>query len=405
VNRDDAPISTRSHRLPPRPNLENRRSAVADVARLQSVRDGARILASKQGDTNADFAAAKPGPIRARDKLFFFAQLSVMSSAGVPIAVALDGIARQSDRLKLREVLFDVLAQVEAGQTLSTGLARHPKIFEPQAVQLVRAGETCGDLSMMLSRSCDLLERDYEMKKKLKSALTYPVVMLTLAVTTVVFLFAFILPRFRLLYAGKEGALPKPTKMLLMVGDFGSAYWPWLAACGVAAIIGFIVMLRNEAARSALDTLLLRLPLIGNVIRRFSLARSVRTLGALLHGGVPVVVGLELARDLASNRRLSEAWEYVRLRVKDGGRIHEGMAGQEWFPGTLVQMTAMGESGGTLEAVLVQVGEFYDREAEVAVSDATGMLEPLMVIVVGGVVGFIAMSIMLPIFNMSKIVH
>lgn len=405
MNPREPQLAVRSQRPAATNELRTRRTAEADVARLQAVRDGARILAAKSGDANGDFAPAKPGPIRARDRLFFFAQLSVMVGAGVPIAVALDGIARQSDRLKMRETLFDVLAEVEGGRPLSSGMARHPKVFEPQAVQLVRAGETCGDLSTMLHRCCDLLERDYEMRKKLKSALTYPLVMLTLAVTTIVFLFSFILPRFRGLYAGKEGALPKPTKMLLDVGDFVSAHWILLVVGFVLMIGGIVFALRTEAGKSALDTLLLRLPMMGNVIRRFSLARSVRTLGALLHGGVPVVTALELARDLAANRRLSEAWEYVRLRVKDGGRIHEGMAGQEWFPGTLVQMTAMGESGGTLEAVLVQIGTFYDREAEVAVSDATGMLEPLMVVVVGSVVGFIAMSIMLPIFNMSKIVH
>lgn len=402
--KNDVPIAVRPQRSAGANDLRTRRTVEADVARLQAVRDGARILAAKSGDAT-DLAQAKPGPIRSRDRLFFFAQLSVMVGAGVPIAVALDGIARQSDRLKMREVLFDVLAEVEAGRPLSDGMKRHPKVFEPQAVQLVRAGETCGDLSTMLRRCCELLERDYEMRKKLKSALTYPVVMLTLAVTTVVFLFSFILPRFRGLYAGKEGALPKPTKLLLDTGDFVSANWPFLVAAGLALLFATVFTLRSESGKSALDTLLLRLPMIGNVLRRFSLARSVRTLGALLHGGVPVVTALELARDLSANRRLAEAWEYVRLRVKDGGRIHEGMAGQEWFPGTLVQMTAMGESGGTLESVLVQIGSFYDREAEVAVSDATGMLEPLMVVVVGSVVGFIAMSIMLPIFNMSKIVH
>lgn len=140
-------------------------------------------------------------------------------------------------------------------------------------------------------------------------------------------------------------------------------------------------------------------------MRRFSLARSVRTLGVLLQSGVPVLSALELARDLSANAKLSGAWEYVRGRVANGGRIHEGMASQEWFPGTLVQMTAMGESGGILDSVLARVGEFYDGEAEAAVHDATALLEPAMVVIVGCVVGFIAMSIMLPIFNMSKIVH
>lgn len=388
-----------------RPEVKSRRTATSDAATLATIRGGARIMAQRSGDASASLSKASPGPIRARDKLFFFEQLSVMISAGVPVAVALEGIADQSDRLKLRQVLHSVLLEVQSGQPLSTALSHHPKVFESQAIQLVRAGETCGDLATMLTRACSLLERDYEMKKKLKSALTYPIVMLCLAATTVIFLFGFILPRFRVLYAGKEDALPKPTKLLLATGDFVAAHWPWLAIGSALSFLAIGLFVASPTGRVFIDTALLKLPLLGNVLRRFSLARSVRTLGALLHGGVPVVTALEMARDLSSNIRLRDAWEHVRQRVKDGGRIHEGMASQEWFPGTLVQMTSMGESGGSLEAVLVKIGEFYDREAEVAVSDATGLLEPLMVIVVGVGVGFIAMSIMLPIFNMSKIVH
>lgn len=405
MNGKDPALATRARRPNARPDLSSRRTTAAEAAQLASVREGTRILAEKSGADTLAAPAASRGAVRSRDKLFFFAQLSVMIGAGVPVTVALDGIARQSDRLKLREILADVLAHVESGGSLSSGLARHPKIFETQAVQLVHAGETCGDLSMMLSRICQLLERDYEMRKKLKSAMTYPLVMVSLAVITVIFLFSFILPRFRLLYAGKEDVLPKPTKILLGIGDFVAADWPLIAGVIAASVVGAVAFLRTERGKVALDNVLLRLPMLGNVIRRFSLARSVRTLGALLHGGVPIVTAIEIASDLASNRKMREAWVYVRDRVKDGGRIHEGMAGQSCFPGTLVQMTAMGETGGTLESVLVKIGEFYDREAEVAVSDATGLIEPMMVVVVGAVVGFIAMSIMLPIFNMSKLIH
>ena len=167
---------------------------------------------------------AKGGPIKHRDKMFFFSQLSVMVSAGVPIAVALDGIARQADRLKMREVLLDALEAVESGQSLSNALCAHSKVFPVSAVHLIRAGETSGDLPGMLTRVCSLMEREYEMKKKLKAAMTYPIVMLSLAVLTVITLFTFILPRFRVLYAGKEDVLPKPTVILLTMGDFATAY-------------------------------------------------------------------------------------------------------------------------------------------------------------------------------------
>ena len=218
-------------------------------------------------------------------------------------------------------------------------------------------------------------------------------------------LFTFILPRFRGLYSGKEDKLPKPTKVIMAIGDFFAQY-PWqIAGVSLAMVVGLVLYLRTPGGRSARDSFLLGLPILGGVIRKFSLARSVRTMGALLQSGVPVLTTLELARDLSSNQRLSDAWEYVRLRVANGQRIHEGMAGQSWFPGTLVQMTAMGESGGILDSVLVKVGEFYDQEAEAAVQESTAMLEPVMVIVVGCVVGFIAMAIMLPIFRMSSLVH
>jgi len=350
-------------------------------------------------------AKARPGRVRPRDRLFFFSQLSVMVSAGVPIAVALDGIARQSDRLKLREVLLKVLKDVESGQQLSGAMLRHPKTFPPAAIHLVRAGETSGDLSGMLQRTCELLEREYEMKKKIVSAVSYPAVMMSLALVTVIALFTFVLPRFRGLYAGKEDMLPAPTKALLTIGDFFANNSIAIAVAAVAGIVGLVFYLRSPHGRSFRDTVLLALPVVGGVVRKFSLARSVRTMGALLQSGVPVLSAIELARDLSSNQRLSEAWDRVRAGVEEGGRIHEGMAGQAWFPGTLVQMTAMGETGGILDSVLVKVGRFYDQEAEASVQEATSMIEPLMVVAVGCLVGFIAMSIMLPIFNMSKIVH
>ncbi|MBI4881099.1 MAG: type II secretion system F family protein [Planctomycetes bacterium] len=382
------------------------RRAAAELARQSSHREGARLLAQREGAMPIMAESrAKPGPVKQRDRMFFFSQLAVMVGAGVPIAVALDGIARQTDKLRMRDVLKDVLGRVEGGQPFSTGLLAHPRIFPLSAVHLVRAGETSGDLTGMLRRVCSLLEREYDMKKKLRSALTYPLVMLGLAVVTVIALFAFILPRFRMLYAGREDALPRPTRLLLAAGDLAGAHaWQILAVAGAAAA-AVVFFLRTPRGHSFRDSFVLALPLLGPVVRKFSLARSVRTMGALLQSGVPVLAALELARDLSSNMRLGEAWEYVRQQVANGGRIHEGMLGQNWFPGTLVQMTAMGEAGGILDGVLVKIGEFYDQEAEMAVQEATSLLEPIMVVVVGGVVGFIAMSIMLPIFNMSKITH
>ena len=387
-------------------DVNTRRSATAALNRLTTHRNASRMMANREGGMPVMAECrARGGPIKHRDKLFFFSQLSVMISAGVPIAVALDGIAKQADKLRMREVLVDVLEHVETGQSLSNGLAAHSSVFPNAAIHLVRAGETSGDLPGMMTRICALMEREFQMKQKLKSALTYPAVMLSLAVVTVVALFTFILPKFRTLYAGKEDVLPKPTRLLLALGDFATDYAYYIVAVLVAVIVGVVIYLRTPAGRSFFDTFLLAIPALGPVVRKFSLARSVRTMGALLESGVPVMTALELARDLSSNQRLSEAWEYVRLQVEEGGRIHEGMAGQSWFPGTLTQMTAMGEAGGILDAVLVKVGEFYDQEAEVAVSEATSLIEPVMVILVGVVVGFIAMSIMLPIFNMSKITH
>jgi len=382
-----------------------RRGTEASLRGVNAHREGANLLKRQGGETSYGAEVkAQPGRIRHRDRMFFFTQLAIMTGAGVPIAVALDGIAKQCDRLKLREVLLDILAQVESGQSLSAGLQKHSSVFPDATVYLVRAGEATGDLEGMLSRISTLLERDYEMRKKLKGALTYPAVMASLAVVTVIALFTVILPRFRVLYAGKEDKLPGPTKALLDIGDVFANHWVVIFGAIALAAGGVITYLRTPGGRSFSHSVILATPVMGSVIRRFSLARSVRTLGALLSSGVPVLTALELARDLAANMRLQEAWDYVHEHVQQGGSLWEGMAGQEWFPGTLVQMTAVGEQGGILDSVLVKIGQFYDQEAEVAVSESTSLLEPLMVVVVGGVVGFIAMAIMLPIFNMSKMV-
>lgn len=389
------------------PDLRGQRSTDASLRRLATHRAGTGLLERERlaGTGITMEVAARPGRIRHRDRMFFFTQLAIMASAEVPVAAALSGIARQCDRQKLREILHLVLREVESGQPLSSGLARHPKVFPSVAVHLLRAGEASGDLAGMLTRISALLEREYEMGKKLKAALTYPMVMMLLAVGTVISLFTVILPKFRTLYAGKEGALPRPTKILLAAGDFFAVWYPAVIGGIVAIIVGLTLALRTDRGRSTRDSALLAIPVVGGVLRKFSLARSVRALGAMLQSGVPTLSALELARDLSANMRMKEAWEYVRRRVAEGGRIHEGMAGQGWFPGTLVQMTAVGEAGGILDRVLVKVGEFYDREAEVAVQESTALLEPLIVCVVGAAVGFVAMAIMLPIFNMSKVIR
>jgi len=332
----------------------------------------------------------------------FFSQLSILLESGVPVAPALDGLAGQARSAPFRRVLEGVRDDVQGGASLSIALERRPAVFPEFAVQMVRVGETSGTVGPSLRRVAGFLEHQAELVGRVRAAMAYPALMLVLSGVVLVFMLTFIIPRFQVFFSGKEGALPVSTKVLLWASRMLTEHALALVPGAVVLLAALVVFLRRPAGRRLLDGVKLRLPLLGGLFRRTALARSLGALAVLLRGGVPVLPSLRIGEKIAGNAQYAELWRRVADRVRDGGRVHEALIGSSLVPGPLVQMVAVGEEAGRLEDVLERAADYYQGQVQRALKEVTALLEPLMVVAVGGVVGFIAISLMLPIFTLSR---
>jgi type IV pilus assembly protein PilC len=275
-----------------------------------------------------------------------------------------------------------------------------PRAFPPLLVQMVRAGEATGQLGDMLRRTVEAMEADAALRARLRSALIYPVIMLVLTFGVVTFLLTFIVPKFEKLLRGKT--LPTPTRVLLAIGDFLSAYGPWLGAGALAiAVLGF-VLLRRPAGQVFLDRLLLRVPVLAPLVRTAALARSTRTFGLLLQSGVPVHAALDHTQEVAGSASYRALFQRAQRQVVHGATLADALRGQPLLGANFEQLVAAGEATATLDKVMLKVAAQYGKDLERRVRDLLTVLEPLMVVVMAAVVGFVALSIMLPIFQMSR---
>ena len=380
----------------------------AEAAATQLRRDGLFPVAMEPLSADAAAGAGGDGPpplfsrVRTGEVVQFAIQLSVMTDAGVPLSPALAGLAQQSENPALVVVLRDLAAGVEAGEDFSTGLARHPKLFDATFLNLVRAGESSGTLALMLERTADRLEREQETRRRVTGAMVYPAAMLTLCVGACVFLLAFIFPKITPLFEGRDIELPLATKLLVAISGSFTGHWPYYAAgLGVAAV-GFALLRAKGWGRAAWDETLLRLPVVGPLARRVSLSRSLRTLAVTVNAGVPMLDALRLCGDVAGNAAFRRGWRRAADQVVAGVPIHAALRGNPLFPASVLQMIASGEETGRLGPVLDKLGGHFEKEVSDATANALRMLEPLMTVVMGGVIGTIAMAMLLPIFKLSS---
>ncbi len=358
-------------------------------------------------ETEETFDAQESAPLFARrirksELLYVTNQLSIMVTTGVTLSAALSAIADQEENPSLRRVLKDLRRSVEAGEDFSVALARYPKLFDTTYVSLVRASEATGMLGEMLERIAHYLGKNLETRGKVRSAMMYPSVMLVMAVGVTIFLLTFVMPKFTPIFESRAAALPKPTKVLMALSNTLVDYWYLWVLGLVAAVAGLWYAVRTPAGRRIWDAVKLQLPIVGPAIRKVVLGRSVRTLGAMVRGGVPMLDALQLSADVAGNVHYHDVWRHVLNEVTQGKQIHTALAGNPLFPATLVQMIAAGEETGKLDVVLERVSDYYDREVELSLKAATSLIEPIMIAVMGVVIGGIGMSIMLPIFTLSR---
>lgn len=329
-------------------------------------------------------------------------QLGLMVETGINLSIGLQGIAEQTKNPTLRKTLFSLKASVDSGEDFSAALARYPRLFDETYVSLVRASEATGSLGEMLDRIADYMRKEAETWSKVRSALAYPSIMLVMAIGVTIFLIAFIFPKFAPLFARKGVKLPKPTLVLMTVSEGFTEYWYlWVIALGL--MIGALVASRTtESGRRIWDWLKIHVPVLGTVTRKVIVSRSLRTLGTMLAGGVPLLDALQLCSRVAANIYYQELWAEVSQSVTEGRRITDALLDTPLIPTTIVQMIASGEEAGKLDRVLERISIFYDREVENALKTATSIIEPVMIAVMGVVVGSIAMALLLPIFTLSQ---
>jgi type IV pilus assembly protein PilC len=374
-------------------------AATRDEAIQTLNRDGLQVVTIAEGDDGLNLF---PRRLSRSDIIYTTTQLAIMVDTGINLATALQGLLEQEDNPTLHKLLSALKKDVEAGESFSASLARHPRYFDKTFVALIKASEQTGTLGEMLDHIADYMRKDLESRSKVRSALAYPCVMLVIAMNVTIFLLTFVMPKFTPLFTRKGIKLPSTTVFLMHLSETLTEYWyAWLA--GVALlVVGFLFARRTEVGRMVLDWLRLNVPILGPMFRKVCISRSIRSLGAMVQSGVSVLEALKLSAEVSGNYFYEKAWKNALEEVTNGSRISEALAGNQLFPKTLIQMIGAGEDTGRLDYVLKKVSGYYDGEVETALKTATSMLEPMMITVMGVVVGGIGMSVMLPIFTLSR---
>jgi type IV pilus assembly protein PilC len=353
--------------------------------------------AAKRGGLSIGFG---PG---AKDVQNFTSQLAVMLRAGISIRAALEGISEQVENPKFKVMVTQMRKDVEGGKQFSEALRRYPKIFSPLYINMVKASELSGGFSKMLERIAAYLAQQIETASMVKGAMIYPGIIGTMAIGTTVFLLKFVVPRFMVIFKGKEAALPAPTKALLAISNFMNDYWYICLLAVGAGVWGFFMMIRTDWGRLWFDKTKLTVPLFKKMFRALYISRSLHTMGQLINAGVPMLDVLNITAEISGNLLYRRMWRAVYSAVKQGKKISAPLNKSPLLPRSVVQMISAGEESGKLGEVLDEVSEFYSRELRAVIKGVTAMIEPIMIVVMGGMVGFIAMSIILPIFKLSQI--
>ena len=373
-------------------------AASQEDAAQQLRRDGFQVLDLDEADGEGLFGSH----VSRNDIIYTTAQLAIMVDTGITLSAALAGIVEQEQNPGLRRVLSEMKDAVESGDDFSSALVRFPKLFDKTYVSLIKAGEATGTLGPMLERVACYLRKEAETRGKVRAAMAYPMVMMVLATGVTIFLLTYILPKFTPLFKAKGKLLPAPTQLMMGVSDAILGYWPFWIAGIALVVVGLLYARRTETGRMFFDLLKIRAPILGPMFRKIAISRSIRTLGTMLASGVSILESLKLCGEVAGNYHYQRLWDMVREQVTSGKRVCEVLKGHPLFPRVLVQMIAAGEETGKLDYVLERVSTYYDQEVDTALKTTTSLIEPIMISMMGLVVGTIGLALMLPIFSLSK---
>jgi type IV pilus assembly protein PilC len=341
------------------------------------------------------------GGVDAKELAVFTRQFSVMIDAGLPLVQCLEILAGQQENKVFQKVLTGTRASVEGGSTLSASMRQYDKVFDALYVNLVEAGETGGILDTILQRLSSYIEKNVKLKRAVKSAMVYPISVLSVAASVIILLLWKVVPIFTTLFVGLGVALPLPTRIVIGLSNFvGSIFGLLIFVALVGAIIGMKVWYGTPVGRMAIDRALLKLPMIGLLLRKIAVARFTRTLGTLISSGVPILEGLDITARTAGNAVIEKALLEVRKALEAGRNLSDPLKDTNVFPGMVTQMIGVGEQTGAMDAMLQKIADFYEDEVDAAVKDLLAAMEPAMIVVLGVVVGGIVISMYLPLFSL-----
>lgn len=343
-----------------------------------------------------------------KDLVVFTRQFGTMINAGLPLIQCLDILSTQSENKVLRETVGDVKNSVEAGSTFSDALKRHPKVFDDLYVNMIHAGEVGGLLDTILTRLAKHIEKAMKLKGQIKSAMVYPTAIVGVAVIIIGVLMVWVIPVFAQMFlemSGGKVGLPGPTQIVINVSNFFQSYWYAMGGAMVGTVIAIKRYYATVNGRVIIDRLLLKMPIVGDLIRKASVAKFTRTLGTLITSGVPLLEALSICAKTSGNKVIEEALMNARVSISGGKTISEPLAKCNVFPKMVTHMIAVGESTGALDAMLGKIADFYEDEVDQAVETLTSLLEPIMMVVLGTIIGFIVIAMYLPIFTMASAIQ
>ncbi len=365
-----------------------------------------RILITSIGEKSRDVKFKMPGhgSVSIKELAIFTRQFATMIGAGLPLVTCLDILAKQMEHPSFKLVVVDVMHQVESGTTLAEALKKHPKVFDDLFVNMVHAGEIGGVLDDILLRLATYIEKANALIRKVKGALTYPAVVLTVAGGATVFMLMFIIPTFAKLFTDFGGELPLPTKIVMGLSNFLRSFWWALTAIAIGISIAFKRYNATEGGRFVVDGIMLRIPVLGDVVLKGGVARFTRTLGTLISSGVPILAALEITAKTAGNKVMERALEATRNSIREGETIAAPLKAANVFPPMVVQMISVGEQTGALDQMLNKIATFYEEEVDAAVDALTSVIEPIMIVIMGTIVGGMLVAMYLPMFKLINVV-
>ena len=331
-------------------------------------------------------------------------QLATLLNAGIPLVGALDALMEQTTSPALKKIIAQIKESVNEGNSLTVSLTRHPKLFSNIYINMVRAGEASGSLDVVLERLAEFGEHQQALKGRFQAALVYPVFMAIIGTGVLFFLLSFVVPNLTQIFTEMKQVLPLPTTLLIWFSGFMRSYWWAIIFLIVAILLGVREFIKKPKGRYMWDTLKLRLPVIGQINRKIALSRFGRTLGSLLQSGVPLITSLQIVRNIVNNVLIGEVIDETMADIQAGKSLNYALSRSIWFPPVFRQMVSVGEQSGDLEGMLHKIADAYEREVETRITGMTALIEPIMILLMAVIVGFIVISILLPIFEMNQMI-